>query len=53
MKPNLPLSEAVVAQALRNTLLEFLLDTTQKYSLKKFILQNTDYERCTSLRLAA
>ena len=53
MKPALPPSEAVVAQALRNTLPEFLLDAPQDHTWTKFVLENTDYERCPSLRLAA
>jgi hypothetical protein len=53
MKPALPPSEAVVAQALRNTLPEFLLDTPEQHIWKKFVLDKTDFERCPPLRLAA
>ncbi len=53
MKPAQPPSEAVVAQALRNTFPEFLLDTSQEHDIKKFILERTDFERCPQLQLAA
>ena len=53
MKPDLPPSEAVVAQALRNTWPEFLLTTDNWCNLKKFILDNIDYQRYPHLRLAA
>ncbi len=53
MKPAEPPSEAVVAQALRNTFPEFLLDTTREHDIKKFILERTDFDRCPQLQLAA
>jgi hypothetical protein len=53
MKPAQPPSEAVVAQALRNTLPEFLLDNPDEHNFKKFILDRTDFERCPQLQLAA
>jgi hypothetical protein len=53
MNPAQPPSEAVVAQALRNTLPEFLLDKPEEHDLKKFILDRTDFERCPHLLLAA
>ena len=53
MNPTLPPSEAVVAQALRNTLPEFLADAPQDNNLAKFILENTDYERSPMVQLAA
>ncbi len=53
MKPAEPPSEAVVAQALRNTFPEFLLDTTREHHIKKFILERTDFDRCPQLQLAA
>jgi DDE superfamily endonuclease len=53
MKPAQPPSEAVVAQALRNTLPEFLLNNPEEHDLKKFILERTDFERCPQLQLAA
>jgi hypothetical protein len=45
--------EAVVAQALRNTLLEFLVGAPEEHDLKKFVLDNADFERCPLLQLAA
>jgi hypothetical protein len=53
MKPAQPPSEAVVAQALRNTFPEFLLDNSREHDLKKFILERTDFDRCPQLQLAA
>ncbi len=53
MNPAQPPSEAVVAQALRNTLPEFLMGAPEEHDLKKFILDNTDFERCPLLQLAA
>ena len=53
MNPAQPPSEAVVAQALRNVLPEFLLDNPDELDLKKFILDRTDFERCPQLHLAA
>jgi hypothetical protein len=53
MNPTQPPSEAVVAQALRNTLPEFLVGAPEEHDLKKFILNNTDFERCPLLQLAA
>jgi hypothetical protein len=53
MNPAQPPSEAVVAQALRNTLPEFLLDNPDEHNFKKFILDRTDFERCPQIQLAA
>jgi hypothetical protein len=53
MNPAQPPLEAVVAQVLRNTLLEFLLDNPDEHNFKKFILDRTDFERCPPLQLAA
>jgi len=52
MKTTQPPSEAVVAQALRNTLPEFLPTAAGDLELKKFILQQVDIDRCPALRLA-
>ena len=52
MKTTEPPSEAVVAQALRNTLPEFLPTAGGDHELKKFILQQVDIDRCAALRLA-
>jgi hypothetical protein len=48
-----PPSEAVVAHALRNTLPEFLSDTSEGADLKKFLLDRTDFTRCPPFQLAA
>jgi hypothetical protein len=53
MNTAMPPSEAVVAQALRNTLPEFLADTSNDDILAKFVLENTDYERSPIVQLAA
>jgi hypothetical protein len=45
--------EAVIAQALRNTLLEFLVGAPEEHDLKKFVLDNADFERCPLLQLSA
>ncbi len=52
MKTSEPPSEAVVAQALRTTLPEFLAAQCGDQELKKFILQQLDLDRCPPLRLA-
>lgn len=51
MRPSQPPSEAVVAQALRNTLFDFLFTTPDEHEFKKFILQNIDVDLCPPLRL--
>lgn len=53
MNPAQPPSEAVVAQALRNTLPEFLADSPEDCTFKKFLLEQTDFERCPGLLEAA
>lgn len=52
MKPHKPPSEAVVAQALRDTLHQFLLAAPHKHGFEKFIAQQLDVRRCPFLRLA-
>ena len=52
MNPGAPPSEAVVAEALRGTLPEFLLRTPDAHPLKKFLLENADNERCAALQSA-
>jgi hypothetical protein len=52
MKTAEPPSEAVVAQALRSTLPEFLPTAGREPELKIFILQQLDIDRCRALRLA-
>ncbi len=51
MKPAQPPSEAVVAQALRDALPEFLLGTPDEHNLKKFLLEHIDFDRSPHLRL--
>ena len=53
MNPAQPPSEAVVAQALRNTLPAFLAANPDEHDLKKFILDQVDVERCPPLQLAS
>ena len=45
MRPHLAPSEAVVAHALRNTLLEFLLSLSPDHSLRKFLDEETEPSR--------
>lgn len=52
MKPGLPPSEAVVAQALRANLADFLAAAPEDHQLREFILQHLDLERCPAMRLA-
>ncbi|MFQ5472822.1 MAG: transposase [Dehalococcoidia bacterium] len=52
MKPELPPSEAVVAQALRANLDDFLLHAPHCDKLAKFILERVDFERCPGMLLA-
>ena len=50
MNPGAPPSEAVVAEALRGTLQEFLLRAPDAHVLKKFVVENADQERCAALQ---
>jgi hypothetical protein len=52
MKTAEPPAEAVAAQALRNTLPELLPTAGGDHTLKKFILQQVDIDRCPALRFA-
>lgn len=52
MKPGLPPSEAVVAQALRANLDAFLVAAPENHELRKFILGHLDFDRCPALVLA-
>jgi hypothetical protein len=52
MNPSAPPSEAVVAEALRCALPDFLLHAPNAHALKKFILAHADRKRCAALRLA-
>ncbi len=53
MKPSQPPSEAVVAQALRSTLPDFLANSQDDVDLTKFLLERVDLERCRELQLAS
>jgi hypothetical protein len=53
MKPGLPPSEAVVAQALRANLDDFLIAAPEDHELRKFIVCHIDHERCPAITLAA
>ena len=53
MNPTLPPSEAVVAQALRHTLAEFLVTCPTEATFAKFLLPRTDPDRCPALPRAA
>lgn len=50
MNPGAPPSEAVVAEALRCALPDFLLRAPEAHALKKFVLDNADQERCAALQ---
>lgn len=52
MKPELPPSEAVVSQALRDSLPDFLLNAPQDHGLAKFMLQRIAFDRCPAMLLA-
>ncbi|MGH7412316.1 MAG: transposase [Candidatus Methylomirabilis sp.] len=52
MKPALPPSEAVVAQALRVNLADFLVVAPEDNELRKFILAQLDFDRCPAMLLA-
>jgi hypothetical protein len=53
MNPHCAPSEAVVAQALRDSLPHFLMTTPPDHGLKNFLLDNMDADRCTPLLMAA
>ncbi len=53
MNPAAAPSEAVVAQALRDTLPDFLLKAPAEHDLKNFLGENADFSRCPELQLAA
>ena len=52
MTPSLPPSEAVVAQALRAQLPDFLAAGPEDHELRKIILERTDLDRCPAVLLA-
>jgi len=51
--PGIPPSELVVATALRQSLPEFLLDTTQSSIYAKFVTKRQDTNKMQAFRLAA
>ena len=53
IRPGVPPSELVVANALRNTLPEFLLSSAKTHFLAKFITERQDTERIPMFHLAA
>ena len=53
MKPSQPASEAVVAQALRTPLPDFLVNSRDDVDLTKFLLDRADLVRCRELQLAS
>ncbi len=53
IRPGIPPSEFVVANALRQTLPEFLMGTSKSNSLMKFIVDRQDIEEMRILRLAS
>lgn len=53
IRPGIPPSELVVANALRNSLPEFLLCFAKTHSLAKFITERQDPDRMQMFRLAA
>ena len=52
MRPDLVPSEMVVAQALKSSLPEFLLDSSSDHEIKKFILQHAEIERTPGITAA-
>ena len=52
IRPGIPPSEFVVANALRQTLPQFLLTTAQQHSFEKFITERQDIDRMDLFRLA-
>ena len=50
MNPGAPPSEAVVAEALRGALPDFLVRAPDAHALKKFLLDNADQQRCAALQ---
>jgi hypothetical protein len=53
MRPGICPSEQVTAIAMRNCLPEFLVDSSQKSILTKFILERIDFSRAEGARLVA
>ena len=53
IRPGIPPSELVVAQALRHRLLEFLLNAAKHNIFAKFIVDRQDYDKMQMFRLAS
>lgn len=53
IRPGIPPSELVVANALRHSLPEFLLNAVQRNSLAKFIVERQDSDKMEMFRLAS
>lgn len=53
IRPGIPPSELVVANALRQSLPEFLLNAVQRNSLAKFIVERQDHRKMEMFRLAS
>ena len=53
MRPDLVPSEMVVAQALKTSLPDFLMDSTNDVEIKKFILERAEIERMPGVTLEA
>ena len=53
IRPGIPPSEQVCAMALRNGLPEFLADTQDAVTLKKFLLERIDLQRAEGMQLVA
>ena len=53
IRPGIPPSEQVCAMALRNGLPEFLADTQDAATLKKFLLERIDLQRAEGMQLVA
>jgi hypothetical protein len=53
IRPGIAPSELVVASALRQTLPEFLLNSTEKASIAKFILERQDHDTLQMFSVAS
>lgn len=53
IRPGICPSEQVTATAMKNTIPDFLVDSSQKTILTKFILERIDFSRTEGIRLAA
>jgi len=53
IRPGICPSEQVTATAMKNTIPDFLVDSSQRVILTKFILERIDFSRAEGIRLAA